>query len=138
MTDVGFVEGIVRDLGGKGQFRLYMQPAMALVLGARLGIADAKEGKAPFLFRLLRRSSRPWQLLKDSLWDAVIPLSIAVAMDSVLQYLTLGTVRPVAALVVAALLVWLPFALVRGLTNRMWARTHAHSAERSSTANPAL
>jgi hypothetical protein len=138
MTDIGFFEGIVRDLGGKGQFRLFLQPAMALLLGVRLGLADAKEGKDPFLFRLFRTSQRPWKLLQESLWDAVIPLGIAIAIDSVLQYMSLGFVRPIAAVFVAGLLVWLPFSLSRGLTNRWWTRSHvAPSSARAGPRHPA-
>src|SRR5262245_19948419 len=98
MADVGFWETIVRDLSGKGEFRLILQPVMASILGVRLGVADAKEGKPPFLLRLLRHWQGRWTLFKQSLWDAAIPLAIALAVDGVLQYLTLGRVRPLAAI----------------------------------------
>jgi hypothetical protein len=42
----------------------------------------------------------------------------------VLQYLILGHVRPAAAVVVGLLLVFFPFVLLRGLTNRMWSHSH--------------
>ncbi len=44
--DVGFFETIARDLSGKGQFRLILQPLAALILGVRFGIADANAGKS--------------------------------------------------------------------------------------------
>lgn len=122
------IDVIVRDLHGKGQVRLYLQPALATALGIRLGIADAKEGKAPFFFRLFRGTQHPWRLLKQSLSDAIVPLSIAIVIDSVLQHLTIGTVRPLAAVIVAALLVWLPFSVARGLANRAWRGPRLRSA----------
>jgi hypothetical protein len=122
VSEVGFFEGIARELAGPGRLRLLVQPLMALVLGVRLGIVDAKEGKPPFLFRLLRTSQRPWALFRASLWDVAIPLTLAVGLDSVLQYLAMGFVRPLAALTVAALLVWIPFAMSRAITNRVWRR----------------
>lgn len=128
MSEVGFFEGIARELAGPGRFRLLVQPLMALALGVRLGIADAKEGKPPFLFRLLKTSQRPWALLRGSLWDVAVPLTLAVGLDAVLQYLALGFVRPIAALTVAALLVWIPFALSRAITNRVWRRGRHRSA----------
>lgn len=127
MDDIGFWEGIVRSLSGRGQFRLILQPTVALVLGVRLGIADGQNGRAPFLFRLLTGKQGRWSLFKHSLWDAAIPLTIACALDGVLQYLTLGRVRPLAALVVGALLVWIPFAISRALANRMWTRRRQRS-----------
>jgi hypothetical protein len=61
-------------------------------------------------------------VFKHSLWDAAIPLAIALIVDGILQYLTLGRVRPLAALVVGGLLVWLPFAVARALSNRVQTR----------------
>ncbi|HVG64293.1 MAG TPA: hypothetical protein VNA24_37375 [Hyalangium sp.] len=124
MRDINFWEGLVRDLSGKGQFRLILQPAMALFLGLRLGIADAKEGKAPFLFRLFTTRHERWGLFKQSLSDAAMPLILALVMDGILQYLTLHHIRPLQAVVVGAFLVWLPFVMTRGLTNRIWKRSH--------------
>ncbi len=127
--EVGFFETIARDLSGKGQFRLILQPAMALILGIRIGIADAKAGREPFVHQLVTHSQGRWALFKESLSDAVLPLMIALVMDSILQYITFGRIRPVAALVVGALLVWLPFVSSRALTNRAW-RHHMRSRPR--------
>ena len=129
--EVGFFETIARDLSGKGQFRLILQPLAALILGVRIGIADAHAGKAPFLHRLITHRHQRWTIFKESLSDAVLPLVVALVMDSVLQFITFGRIRPVAALVVGALLVWLPFVVTRALTNRIWThfrRTRPRSA----------
>jgi hypothetical protein len=128
MADMGFWEGVVRGLSGKGQFRLILQPTMAFLLGLRLGIADAKEGKAPFLFRLFTTRHERWGLFKRSLSDAALPLIVALVMDGILQYLTFRYIRPLQAVVVGALLVWLPFTITRALTNRIW--KHAHPGKR--------
>lgn len=130
MADPGFWEGLISGLSGKGQFRLILQPTMALILGVRLGIADAKEGKAPFLFRLVSTRHGRWGLFKRSLSDAALPLILALVMDGLLQYLTLQRVRPLQAVVVGVLLVWLPFTATRGLTNRIWKHTHPGKAPR--------
>ena len=124
MADIGFWEGLVSGLSGRGQFRLILQPTMALILGVRLGISDAKEGKAPFLFRLFSTRHGRWWLFKRSLSDAALPLILALVLDGILQYLTLHRIRPLQAVVVGALLVWLPFTITRGLTNRIWKRAH--------------
>ena len=121
MEQVGFWEGIARDLTGKGQVRLIVQPLMAIILGIRLGMKDARAGKGPFLLRLFTEPERG-KLFKQSLSDAMVPLSLAFGLDLIFQYLTLGRVRPLAAVVVGALLVWLPFAITRALTNRIWKR----------------
>ena len=118
--DVGFFETIARDLSGKGQFRLILQPLAALILGIRIGIADANAGRPPFVYRLMTHRHQRWAIFKESLSDAVFPLVVALVMDGVLQYITFGRIRPVAALLVGTLLVWLPFVCTRALANRFW------------------
>ena len=39
--EVGFFETIARDLSGKGQFRLVLQPLAAVMLGVGVGVGDA-------------------------------------------------------------------------------------------------
>jgi hypothetical protein len=119
---LGFWEGIVDVASGRGQLRLILQPSIAVILGIRLGIADAKEGKDPFLLRLFRTSDRA-QLGKDAAMDVIIPFSFAIVLDGVLQYLALGYVRPFAAVVMGIVLIWVPFAVSRALTNRAYRRT---------------
>ncbi|MDX2091475.1 MAG: hypothetical protein SFX73_26680 [Kofleriaceae bacterium] len=125
-SDIGFFEGIVRDLtGDKGQLRLVLQPLVAIFLGSRLGVADAKERKHPFLFRLFQGNEPRSSLFKDSLADVVMPISVAILLDCILQHYTLGFVRPFAAVIVGMVLVWLPYAVSRALTNRAVRRHYA-------------
>lgn len=116
---LGFFEGITRVLG-HGQVRLILQPLLAIVAGIRLGIADAREDQAPFVIRLFRNRSH---VLRRAFSDIIVPFAIAIVIDSILQYTTLGYVRPLAAVLVALLLVWLPFSTARGVTNRL---VHGH------------
>ena len=133
MTHVGFFEGIARDLtgrgifGGKFQVRLIAQPVVAMILGVRLGLRDAKHGKPAFFASVVTGGRGGSAILRQGLRDAIVPLCVAFVLDGVLQYLILGHVRPAAALVVGLLLVFLPFILLRGLTNRIWSHSH-HAA----------
>lgn len=132
MTHVGFWDGIARNLtghgllGGKFQIRLILQPLVAMLLGIRLGLRDAKQGKPPFFASVVTTRHDRWAILRQGLRDAIVPLCVAFVLDGVLQYLILGRVRPAAAVVVGLLLVFFPFVLLRGLTNRIW--THGHHA----------
>jgi hypothetical protein len=122
--DIGFFEGIARDLSsGRGQLRFLIQPLVAIFLGARLGVADAREGKQPFLLRMFKASNRG-RMFKESLSDVVMPLCLAIVLDGILQYLSLGFVRPLAAVFVGILLVWVPYSVSRALTNRIVRRRH--------------
>jgi len=127
----GFFESIARDLtgpgmfGGKFQFRLVLQPLIAIVLGLRFGVRDAKAGKLPFFQALARGKGERGGLLKQAARDAFIPLVVAVVIDSILQQLINHRIRPLASLIVGGILVFLPFLIVRALANRVW--THGHS-----------
>ena len=120
MTHVGFWEGIARDLTGRGMFggrfqlRLIVQPLIAMILGIRLGLHDAKQGKPAFFASVVTGGRHGLGLLRQGLRDAIVPLCVAFVLDGVLQYLILGHVRPAAAVVVGLLLVFFPFVLAAG------------------------
>ena len=122
--DLSFWQGIMETARGRGQLRLILQPIMAIVLGVRLGIADAKAGDDPFVLRLFITGQRRAQIAKDALMDVIVPFALAVVIDGVLQYLALGRVRPLAAVVVGAVLIWVPFSIARAFTNRIYRRSH--------------
>jgi len=135
MSDPGFFESIARDLtgpgmfGGKFQFRLILQPLAAIILGLRFGVRDAKTGKAPFLDSVARAKGGRGALLKGAIRDAMIPLILAVVIDSILQQLINHRIRPLVALFVGSILVFLPFLIVRSLAHRAWSHGHPGSSQ---------
>ena len=116
-------EGIAETLTGRGQMRLVLQPTMAIIIGLRMGISDAKHGETPFIWRLVFSDDRRG-LAKESFRKVLIPFCIAVVLDGVLQYLALGYVRPLAAVIVGLMLIFVPFAVSRALTNRIYRHRH--------------
>ena len=130
MADLSFFESIGRDLSGRGifggkfQLRLILQPLAAILLGLKFGIRDAKAGRHPFFQELAARKGDRGAILKEAARDAIIPLAVALLLDSILQHMINGRVRPLAAVVVGGLLVFLPFLIVRALSNRAWSHGH--------------
>jgi hypothetical protein len=130
MAEPGFFDSIARDLGGRGifggsfQFRLILQPLVAILLGVRFGIRDAKHGRPPFIKALIEGLGGRGKLLKEAARDAIVPFVVALIIDSILQQMINHRIRPIAALVVGGLLVFIPFFIVRALSNRIW--THGH------------
>lgn len=134
VDDIGFWEGIRDVATGRGQLRLILQPLIAGIIGARLGIADAKEGREPFVVRLIHAERYDRRTLaKGALMSVVIPFCVAIVLDGVLQYLTFGYVRPLAAVVMGILLIALPFAIARGAINRVYRRRHPHEHHPATT-----
>lgn len=114
---------IAESLGGRGQMRLILQPSMATIIGIRMGISDAKLGESPFLWRLATADDRR-HVARTAFRKVLIPFCIAIVLDGVLQYLALGYVRPLAAVIVGLLLIFVPFAISRALTNRVYRYRH--------------
>lgn len=140
MADLSFFESIGRDLSGRGllggkfQLRLILQPLAAILLGLRFGLRDAKRGRPPFFQALAEEKGDRAAMLKEAARDALIPLAIAFLLDSILQHIINGRIRPLAAVVVGGLLVFLPFLIVRGLSNRAW--SHGHPGQPRPASKP--
>jgi len=124
MSDIGFWEGIVDVASGRGQLRLILQPTIAILVGIKMGIADAKLGNDPFIKRLTRAGKDRAALAKEAALEVIVPFCIAIVLDGILQYLMLGRVRPFAALVMGAILIWIPFSISRSFTNRIYRHGH--------------
>jgi hypothetical protein len=131
MSDVGFFDSIARDLGGRGllggnfQIRLILQPLIGSLLGVRYGLRDAKRGRPPYFKAMVQHRGDRRARFKESLRDVVVPLCVAFILDSILQRMINHRIRPLVSLIVGGLLVYLPFMIFRGVTNRIW--THRHN-----------
>jgi hypothetical protein len=133
MSTTGFWEGIAEVASGRGQLRLILQPLIAMIVGIRIGITDAKLRHEPFLKRLTFTTKNRAALAKEAARTVLVPFCVAVVVDGILQYLSLGHVRPMAALVMGVLLIWVPFSLARSITNRIYRLRHAHDAQVRTT-----
>jgi hypothetical protein len=114
-----FVDDMVARLHGPGRLRFILQPAVAIVLGARDGVKDARAGKAPFLWGLIfHRSDRPG-LMRSALASVRDLVAVAILLDVVAQFLIFRMVHPGAALLLGPVLIGFPYASSRALTNRV-------------------
>ncbi len=117
-----FLEDIPRRLAGPGKFRFVVQPLVAVILGVRSGLADAKAGLPPYLSAVLFRSSLRGALVRSAFQTVINLLLMGILMDAIFQRMILGVSYPGAALVVGPVLIMLPYALARAVSNR-WARS---------------
>jgi hypothetical protein len=140
MAYPGFWDSIARDMSGRGmfggsfQFRYILQPLAAIILGARIGIRDAKRGDLPFFQALVQGKGERGELLAKAVRDAALPLGLAFVVDSILQKIINHHIRPLVALFVGGVIVFIPFLIVRALANRIWTHGHpgqAHAAKPS-------
>jgi hypothetical protein len=107
-----------REHGPLG-FRMILQPLVAAALAIRAGRRDAKNGRKPFGWALITDSSQRHGLLKEGWRDVGRLYGLAVVVDGIYQVLVFGTVHVFQALIVAAILAFPTYVILRGATNRI-------------------
>jgi hypothetical protein len=114
-----FLEDLPKRLTGPGRFRFVLQPAVAIFLGVRAGIADARAGRMPYIRRMVLDGEHRIALMKEVLAQQSTLIAMSVLLDAVSQFLILREIYPGAALVVGPVLIAAPYALSRALANRV-------------------
>jgi hypothetical protein len=59
------LEELPQRFSGPGRFRFILQPIIAILLGVRGGLTDARAGNPPYLFGLLFAAGRRAELLRS-------------------------------------------------------------------------
>ncbi|MFO1130888.1 MAG: hypothetical protein U1E16_02560 [Hyphomicrobiales bacterium] len=105
--------------GGPMTFRFILQPVMATILAAIDGFRDARSGAPPYFWSLVTGSTARG----DRLFDGIIATSrvilLGLVMDVAYQLIEFGTLYPGEAAIVAVLLAFLPYLLLRGPFERL-------------------
>jgi hypothetical protein len=108
--------------GGPMTFRFILQPTMAVIAALRDGVGDARLGRRPYLWALMHGVSDP-KGRSGRLWEGVISTSriliLGVVMDIIYQWKVLDTFYPGQAAVIAVLLAFVPYVLLRGPFHRL-------------------
>jgi len=128
-----FVDDMFARLHGPGRLRFIFQPATAMVIGMRDGVKDARAGKPPFLWGLVFHPADRPGLLRSALVSVRDLVAVAILLDVASQLLILRMVHPAAALLLGPVLIGLPYAASRALTNRIVRRQSPHTQTAVST-----
>ena len=108
--------------GGPMTFRFILQPAMAIIAALRDGFHDARLGRRPYVWALIH-GVRDSQGRSGRLWEGIVStariLILGVVMDIIYQWKVLGTFYPAQAAVIAILLAFVPYLLLRGPFERI-------------------
>ncbi|MHB8995617.1 MAG: hypothetical protein ACYC63_10235 [Armatimonadota bacterium] len=118
-----FSEQFLTDMGlrldGPLALRFVIQPIVAILLGIKDGVGDARAGEPPYLYDIIlvpshrkRQAARGWATIG-------LGVGVAVVLDVVVQLILLHTVYAGAAVIVGIALMALPYAAARALTNRI-------------------
>jgi hypothetical protein len=111
---------------GPMAFRFILQPAMAGIAASRSGVKDARTGRSPYFWSVLRRSQECVARLREGLNAAARVIFLGLVMDVIYQIIELKMFYPVEALIIALLLAFFPYLLIRGPAARIARRWRAH------------
>jgi hypothetical protein len=116
---VRFWDDLVARPSGPLAFRFILQPAMASLLAARDGLADARNGRTPYFWAILHDAPHRAERLRDGFHAVLRVFLLGMAIDAVYQVVELKGFAPVQMIVVALLLAFVPYLLVRGPVDRV-------------------
>ena len=114
-----FLEELPQRLTGPGRLRFVIQPLIAIFLGWRSGLSDARAGRPAYLYGLLLGNVDRKAQLRSGLAVVRDLIAVGIVLDAVAQLLIYGEVHPGAAAVVGPVLICIPYAVSRALTNRV-------------------
>ena len=105
--------------GGPMTFRFVLQPIMASLLAALDGIRDARAGTPPYFWSLVSGSASRGERLFDGLIATSRVILLGLVMDVAYQLIVFKTLYPGEAAIVAVLLAFVPYLLLRGPFERL-------------------
>jgi hypothetical protein len=107
---------------GPMMFRFILQPTMAIIAALRDGFHDARLGRRPYIWALMH-GVRDSGGRSGRLWEGIVStariLILGVVMDIIYQWKVLDTFYPGQSAVIAILLAFIPYLVLRGPFERI-------------------
>jgi hypothetical protein len=104
---------------GPFSLRFLIHPAIAIAIGVRAGLRDARQGRSPYLWSAVTTPGDRAALLRGGWMDMQVAFVIAVVLDSLYQLAVNRGIYLGELLFTATLLALVPYALVRGPVARL-------------------
>jgi hypothetical protein len=105
--------------GGPFEFRLVLQPLMAVLFAVRDGYGDARTGRSPYFWTVLHDRGQRRGRLMEGVKATMKVVLLGVVIDTVYQLRVLGRFYPGEAFGFALLLGFVPYLLIRGPADRV-------------------
>jgi hypothetical protein len=118
-------ENLIGRPDGPMNFRLLIQPAVAILFAIRAGLRDARNGQAPFLWAFFSNPGERHELLRQGWKDVGTVFIVALILDSIYQVIVHSGIYTLELLITATILAIVPYAMIRGLVTRLARRISA-------------
>ena len=114
-----YIGDLTARVSGPMWFRFILQPTMAIIFALRAGLKDARTGQPAYFWAVLTNPAHRRDLLRDGWKDVAKVFTIAFVLDTVYQLIQLHWFYPLQALIIAFVLAFLPYLLLRGPFRRL-------------------
>lgn len=114
------------------RFRFILQPLMASAVAIRDGLRDARGGHSPYFWTMVSVPHQRVARLNEGLNATARIIFLGLVMDVVYQLVVLRTFYPNESVVIAVVLAFLPYVIVRGPARRIAGWRRGGASPRSS------
>ena len=113
--------------------RFFLQPAMSTIFAVRDGIRDARTGRSPYFWTIMSDPGKRQARLREGAVSTGKIILLAILLDVIYQYIAFKSVYPAEAVIVAIVLAFIPYFLIRGPVARIarWYLSRSPSRSRS-------
>jgi hypothetical protein len=118
---------------GPMTFRFILQPIMATVAAFLDGMKDARTGRRPYLWTIVTNPAKRGDRLHEGLIATARVILLGLCMDLIYQFIVFDAFHPAEAVIIAGLLAFVPYLLLRGPIARVarwWLVRHAANDNR--------
>lgn len=104
---------------GPMTFRFFLQPTMATIAALLDGIKDARTGRAPYFWTILTDPAKRGGRLSEGVIATARVILLGLCMDLIYQFIVFDAFHPAEAAIIAGLLAFVPYLLLRGPISRI-------------------
>jgi hypothetical protein len=125
-------QNMLNRTGGPMTFRFFLQPIMASIAALYDGVKDARAGRSYYLWTILTDPAKRGGRLHEGLISTARVILLGLCMDVIYQLIEFETFHPAEAVIIALLLAFVPYVLLRGPVARIarWWRGDGPARER--------
>ncbi|HKT47900.1 MAG TPA: hypothetical protein VJP87_10290 [Candidatus Acidoferrales bacterium] len=111
--------GLLERLDGPLHLRFLFQPAVAIFLGIKDGISDARKGEPAYFWSILTGMAHCGARLKAGLRSVGKVMILAFVLDAIYQAIAFRYFHLLGAVLAMLILAFIPYLLTRGPANRI-------------------
>lgn len=121
---------LVERPSGPMAFRFILQPLMAAIVAVLHGRRDARTGRSPYFWAVMSKPQERIGRLREGLNATARIILLGIVMDVIYQVIVLKRFYPVESVIVAVVLGFVPYLVLRGIVTRVMLGWHGNNSPR--------